>query len=223
MTCAEFHDVAAELALGVLPGDRRADALAHADGCAACRAELEALARVADTLPVLVPPAEPPAGFDSRVLARVTNGRPRRAAVLVVAAVLLVAGGVGTAMYAAGARARSHAREYEAALGTLGGRSLRTGKLETTDGRAGGQVVVYDGRPSWVFVVVQTRDATGDYTIELRREGAAPLRLDGLHLDGGRGTFGGLVHGTVRSVRSVRVLAAGGASVLEAALGADAD
>ncbi len=35
--CAEFADVAAELALGVLTGRERAQALAHLDRCDACR------------------------------------------------------------------------------------------------------------------------------------------------------------------------------------------
>ena len=37
MSCAEFHDSAAELALGVLTGRERAEALAHLDHCEACR------------------------------------------------------------------------------------------------------------------------------------------------------------------------------------------
>ena len=40
MGCQEFSDVAAELALGVLTGRERAQALAHLDHCASCREEV---------------------------------------------------------------------------------------------------------------------------------------------------------------------------------------
>ena len=42
MGCREFSDVAAELALGVLTGRERAQALAHLDHCASCREEVRA-------------------------------------------------------------------------------------------------------------------------------------------------------------------------------------
>ncbi len=69
--CREADEVLVELALGQVGGEPRAQALAHVDGCARCTAELGSLAAVADELLALVPPAEPPAGFESRVLARV--------------------------------------------------------------------------------------------------------------------------------------------------------
>ena len=59
---------AAELALGVLHGEERARALAHARGCPACRAHLEELAVVAQAILTPRPPREPPPGFESRVL-----------------------------------------------------------------------------------------------------------------------------------------------------------
>lgn len=69
--CRELEDVLVELALGQVAGEPRARALAHVERCARCAAELGSLAVVADELLELVPPAEPPAGFESRVLARV--------------------------------------------------------------------------------------------------------------------------------------------------------
>ncbi len=86
MTCAELRDVAAELALGVLTGRERAAAIAHLETCKACRAEVRELMATGERLLELLPPAEPPAGFETRVLGRLgmpaspegqTEPRPR--------------------------------------------------------------------------------------------------------------------------------------------------
>ena len=71
MSCDEFAGVAAELALGVLTGRERAAALAHLDGCESCREQVRELTMAQDELLALLPSAEPPAGFESRVLERI--------------------------------------------------------------------------------------------------------------------------------------------------------
>jgi hypothetical protein len=70
IACAEFADLAPELALGILSGNERATALGHLASCTPCRDQLDDLARVADNLLLLGPAREPPIGFESRVLAR---------------------------------------------------------------------------------------------------------------------------------------------------------
>jgi hypothetical protein len=70
MTCAELADVAAELALGVLTGRERAMAVAHLDTCDECREDVRELIETGEQLLELLPPVEPPAGFETRVLAR---------------------------------------------------------------------------------------------------------------------------------------------------------
>jgi hypothetical protein len=70
MTCAELADVAAELALGVLTGRERAVAVAHLDTCDTCREDVRQLMATGEQLLELLPSAEPPAGFESRVLDR---------------------------------------------------------------------------------------------------------------------------------------------------------
>jgi len=70
MTCAELADVAAELALGVLTGRERAMAVVHLDKCDACREEVRQLMTTGEQLLELLPAAEPPAGFETRVLDR---------------------------------------------------------------------------------------------------------------------------------------------------------
>jgi hypothetical protein len=70
MTCAELADVAAELALGVLTGRERAMAVAHLSDCDGCREDVRQLMATGEQLLQLLPPAEPPAGFETRVLER---------------------------------------------------------------------------------------------------------------------------------------------------------
>ena len=76
MGCAEFADAAAELALGVLTGRERAQALAHLDQCEACREHVRQLTVTGEELVGLLPAIEPPAGFETRVMERLGLGTP---------------------------------------------------------------------------------------------------------------------------------------------------
>src|ERR1700722_20570873 len=76
MGCQEFSDVAAELALGVLTGRERAQALAHLDHCASCREEVRQLTATGEGLLGLLPNVEPPAGFEARVMDRLGLAAP---------------------------------------------------------------------------------------------------------------------------------------------------
>jgi hypothetical protein len=76
MTCAQLSGVAAELALGVLTGRERAMAVAHLDTCDACREEVRQLMVTGEQLRELLPAAEPPAGFETRVLGRLGLAAP---------------------------------------------------------------------------------------------------------------------------------------------------
>jgi hypothetical protein len=95
LTCAEARELAPELALGILSGAERAEVVMHVNGCARCQAYVAELTEVADALPQLVPEAEPPAGFETRVLRRLDEGerRTRRrwfAALAVAAAAAII-------------------------------------------------------------------------------------------------------------------------------------
>lgn len=76
MSCAEFADSAAELALGVLTGRERAEALAHLDHCEACREHVRQLTITGEQMLGLLPTAEPPAGFETRVMDRLGFATP---------------------------------------------------------------------------------------------------------------------------------------------------
>ena len=76
MSCGEFGDVAAELALGVLTGRERAAALAHLDTCDSCRENVRQLTMTGEELLALLPAHEPPAGFETRVMERLGLATP---------------------------------------------------------------------------------------------------------------------------------------------------
>jgi hypothetical protein len=76
MNCAEFADVTAEVALGVLTGRERADALAHLDSCGVCAAHVRQLTTAGEQLISLLPPSEPPPAFETRVMARLGLAAP---------------------------------------------------------------------------------------------------------------------------------------------------
>ena len=76
LTCQQCRELAAELALDVLPGRERAGALAHLDGCTSCRDTVSALTTTADRLIELIPEAQPPAGFERRVMSALTPSLP---------------------------------------------------------------------------------------------------------------------------------------------------
>ena len=73
MGCAGFADVAAELALGVLTGRERAEALAHLDRCPACQENVRQLTVTGEQLLRLLPVGRPPPGFETRVLERLDS------------------------------------------------------------------------------------------------------------------------------------------------------
>jgi hypothetical protein len=79
MGCAGFADVAAELALGALTGRERAEALEHLDRCAACQEHVRQLTMTGQELLWLLPPEEPPPGFETRVLERLGIAAPKPA------------------------------------------------------------------------------------------------------------------------------------------------
>ena len=84
MNCAKLAEVATELALGVLTGRERAEAVAHLARCDACREDVRQLMETSVELVGLLPASEPPAGFETRVLDRLglapTGPRPADAA-----------------------------------------------------------------------------------------------------------------------------------------------
>jgi hypothetical protein len=211
-----IQDAAPELALGLLSGPERAEVVAHLETCDACRATVEGLSDVADRLLLLAPQTEPPAGFESGVLARIDGGaaraRPRRTMLVAAVAAALVIGGVVGALVA---RQRTGSRldhEYVAALEELDGRALAAARLRDLSGQQVGQLFLYEGATSWLFVTVVDPHpaAAGDLVVELRFKTGRTVSVPGLRLDGGRGSLGTTVDLRLRDLRRIRVVDADG-------------
>lgn len=146
MDCAQLADAAPELALGILPGDERAAALAHLDECPGCRQEVSSLAGVADQLLLLTPTAEPQAGFEQRVLASLGTGsnrvrvpRVKRPAVRVTAAALALAACIALAVLVI---SKSSSEPP----------SLTTEPMRTASGAVVGKVFVHREQPAVLFM-----------------------------------------------------------------------
>ena len=104
MNCSDVTLIAPDLALGMLSGDERAEALAHVDSCRQCRDVVAKLSASVDAMSLLAPQADPASGFEERVLSRIELESRRRSkrppAWLVAAAAAVVVVG---ALFAGGA------------------------------------------------------------------------------------------------------------------------
>jgi anti-sigma-K factor RskA len=162
MSCAEFHDSAAELALGVLTGRERAEALTHLDHCEACREHVRQLATIGEEVLGLLPFAEPPAGFETRVMDRLGLAAPapqplrhrRRRPVWghefsprrALAAAAVVVALLGAALGGWGL----HASTAPAASSALTSATM----IAAADHDNVGEVYVYSGDQHWMYMSV---------------------------------------------------------------------
>ncbi len=198
MGCAEFHDSAAELALGVLTGRERAEALAHLDHCEACREHVRSLTITGEKMLGLLPAAEPPAGFETRVMERiglavpspqpVRHRRHRQAwghgfsprRVLAAAAVLVAV--IGAALGGWGL----HAATAPAASSTL-----RAGTLVgANDHDHVGQVFVYNGETHWMYMTVDLESGNETVICQLVGADGHVTTVGSFELANGYGTWG---------------------------------
>ena len=167
MRCDETRELAPELALGIVDGEERAEALRHLSACADCRRAVEEMTEVADELLMVAPVQEPSAGFESRVVAAMGLGdepsRRKRARWLSPRWLALrvgpvVATAAVTAAALVGVYHNDHvtADRYRAALDEAHGRSFQAERLtDEAGGRSRGGVrlrglavlAARDGRP----------------------------------------------------------------------------
>lgn len=198
MSCAEFHDSAAELALGVLTGRERAEALAHLDYCEACREHVRSLTVTSEKMLSLLPTAEPPAGFETRVMDRLGltppasqplrhrrrrpawghGFSPRRA----LAAAAVVVALLGAALGGWGL----HATTTPTASS-----SLTTGKLIATDDRSQvGRVFMYNGESRWMYMSVDLESGNDTVICQLVGADGHITTVGSFRLTDGYGSWG---------------------------------
>jgi hypothetical protein len=218
--CRRFEEVAAEFALGVVGGAERAAAVAHLESCGRCQALVDDMAAVGDSLLLLAPEAQPPAGFESRVLGARSPRAPTRPRRRRWWAAVAASASLGAAAAAAGFLATRPSPAFRvthpAAIAAMGGRSFRAASL-THGAERMGQVFAYGGQPSWLMMVV---DAGGSPT-SVRCQ---VVTTDGRRMDVGSfdvssySSWGVALPVDPSHIAAVRLVAADGSTVATARL-----
>jgi hypothetical protein len=174
-------DLAAELALGILPDDEAESARLHMRTCPQCAAEVASLTPVADRLLDLVPGTEPPLGFDRRVLASVSPASvrklqrlhfSRRFTILSAAAAAAIV--FGTMGWMAGRGSTRHVERTAAEL--------------VSNGRSLGEVETY-GRPTWLTVSVHGLSGSGRVVCQVVYKNGTVATMGSFDLVKGSGSW----------------------------------
>jgi hypothetical protein len=209
LECAEARELFPELAAGVAAGDERARALGHLSGCPACRREFAGTAEVVDELLWLVPEHDPPAGFESSVLTRLTPAAPRRRrphprllwAASIVAAAVLAAG----AVWWQTADDRELASDYRHTLTVAHGHGLSAAPLLAGDGETG-TVFAYDGSPSWIYVTFRSAPLQGRYDVSLLTTDGRRLALRPFTARPGGTAWGSTIQVPIRQIQKIEFI-----------------
>jgi negative regulator of sigma E activity len=228
--CELIQEELAELALGALDGRSRSEALEHVASCPRCRATLEHLSGVTDTLLQLAPEVEPPLGFELRLVEKLnaanaasaasaaSAAKPRaterarqrwyrRAGPLVAAAavILLLGIGVGSLLMPRGA----HNQQQSASP------DLATAQL-TSHGQVLGEVMTSPGNPAWMFMTINENAWSGTVRCEVTLAGGTTQTVGVFTLSHGYGAWGAPLTSPAGDVRSARLVAADGTVVASA-------
>jgi hypothetical protein len=229
MGCEEFANMAAELALGVLTGRERAQALAHLDRCDACLTEVRQLTLTGEELLGLLPPAEPPAGFETRVLARIGIEAPAPAPAAKSRAWKLPhwsaarRPGITRKMLATAAA-------VVALVGALlGGWGLRSSTAPTTassplssaalvsaDHQDSGKIFIYNGTPRWLYMGVTNVSANGTVICQLVGKDGHVTTVGSFQVTNGYGEWGSAVPASAGALAGARLVTPGGAVLASA-------
>jgi hypothetical protein len=184
MTCEEFRQLDAEVALGVTDARDRTAGVAHLDHCPSCRRELRQLSDLADALAVLSPAVEPPAGFESRLLARLGEEEqpaPRRVLhrrPLLVAAAAVLALAIGATGWVIGDASRP---APAVATGQVVMASL------AADHHPVGQVVIDTGSDPWISMALSIGDRDTPVQCQLRESNGRVITVGWFSLSKGYG------------------------------------
>jgi hypothetical protein len=225
MSCEQTRQLAAELALGLADGAERAEALRHLADCADCRRELAQLSEVTDELLMLALEREPPAGFESRVLAHLQPQRPTprrarrwRGPLTVLAPAAVAAALAVTITLGATGDDRRLADQYRATLAAAHGSYFEAARLHAPANVAAGVVYAYRGTPSWIFVAVYGPFRFSGYRVELAMTSGRRVPLPTLRLDPRTGTAGQAIPVDVRQVSTVLLIDCARGELLQAQL-----
>jgi anti-sigma-K factor RskA len=219
--CEAYAADLGELALGVLTGRERAQALWHVESCPRCAEELEQLSRAADAVLQVAPEVEPPLGFETRLFERmgVADVRPSRGGrhrarrfwipVSVAAAVVALAVGLGLGLSSSGPTTTSAQGEYH--------HGRITGAL-MENGRRVGTVVVFDGSRHWMQMMLDDSSAHGQVTCVVVTDDGVHHQVGTFVASEGYGAWAAPLHVNPDDVRSAEVVSSSGTVIATATL-----
>jgi len=193
--CQEVHELAPELALGIVEGEERGRALEHLSDCPDCRRRVDELSEVADGLLLAAPHREPPVGFESKVLNEVLPAPPKRrrrrrfALVLAPVATAVAAAAVTLAIVSGDISTADH---YRQTLQQANGREFEAYSLYGGGGRFAGTVFSYKGAPNWLVITVDPAHRADLSNAELVMDDGSQVPLNWFHLDPSGSSGGGI-------------------------------
>ena len=185
LTCQQCRELATELALDVLLCHERADALAHLECCASCQDTVSALTVTADRLVELLPAAEPPAGFEQRVISTLAP-RTRRWW-WIPAAAGLVAVALAGGWILGYSNDNGEPADVDAQAGE---RTVMYAPLTTAEHQIG-NAYVYPGTPSWIYLSLDGGTASNTVHCDVVRQDGSAVRVGTFPLNHGHGAWGG--------------------------------
>ncbi|MDX6334624.1 MAG: hypothetical protein QOG05_1964 [Streptosporangiaceae bacterium] len=244
MGCREFSDAAAELALGVLTGRERAQALAHLDHCAPCREKVRQLTATGEGLLGLLPSVEPPAGFEARVMDRIGLAPPAPSPASRASWISRMSlPGRKPARRAAPGQARPAGRtrrvlalaavSLAVVAAGLGGWGLRPGTpapagaplssatLQSVSHQAAGKIFLYEGSSRWLYMSVNMPSGNGTVICEVQSRDGHITTVGSFRLTDGRGYWGSPVPPTHGSLTGARLVGPGGTVLATASFHSD--
>jgi hypothetical protein len=145
-----------------------------------------------------------------------TNIRPLkvhrgRVALISVAAGLALVGGT-----AAVTEIAQTPTVQQSATAVPHGKALRTATFETSTGQVLGQIVVYHGHPSWVFMSVDVPNSTGTVECELHLANGEVVAAGTVQLHGGSGELSKSIEMEAGQVRGATLFDPSGAVLASA-------
>lgn len=240
--CDAVHPLIPELALGLLDGRERAEVLVHIEHCPACQHELLLMGDVADRLVELTPRAEPPAGFETGVMAVLRSARPEPPPRLTSprpqgrrkagrsgegertgsgrwrrTVTALVAAAV-TASVGVGGWALGHhgARTSPPAVASAGGKALVAELLR--DQKPVGQIVITSHPYPWMSMTVSAPGGDRRLTCEVGEKDGTWVRVGSFEVSNGAGYWASGLPYTSSPITAYRVVDDAGHTVAVAKL-----
>ena len=137
--------------------------------------------------------------------------RRARAALVAVAASVALVGGTYVAT-----ESFSQAPATNAAIGVPHGDALRTGTFETPQGEVLGQIVAYNGHPSWVYMNVGVSQSSGTVMCMLQLNNGSIVAAGTIEIHRGTGELSKSIPVDIHRLRGAQLFSSTGAVLASA-------